>query len=322
MDERISEGDSQQNELIKKKKRVEMEVNELKKNVEEVGSKLNKSESECKSKENQISKLQDEMAQQDEMIARFQKDKKRLEEVNMKTLEALQSEEDKSRQLTKIKSKLESTCDELEDNLERERKGRSDVDRLRRKLEIDLKQSQTATDEIDSIRKDLEAAVKRKDTEIVSLSVKWDDEHDLLCQSQKKVKELQNRSVEIEEEVDIERQGRVRAEKQRADLSRELDELNQKLEEAGGVTFAQIELNKKREAELAKLRIDLEEANCQHETSSAQLKKKHQDAVNEMGLQIETLQKLKVKLEKEKHHFKNELDEVCIIFIIFCVLSL
>lgn len=235
----------------------------------------------------------------------FQKDKKRLEEVNIKTLEALTSEEDKSRQLTKIKSKLESTCDELEENLERERKGRSDIDRVRRKLETDLKQSQCVVDELDSMRKDLEAAVKRKDLEIVALSVKWDDEHELLCQSQKKVKELHNRTVEIEEEVDIERQGRVRADKQRADLSRELDELNQKLEEAGGVTYAQVELNKKREAELAKLRIDLEEANVQHETSAAQLKKKHQDAVGEMGMQIETLQKMKGKLEKEKHFFKG-----------------
>ena len=104
--------------------------------------------------------------------------------------------------------------------------------------------------------------------------------------------------VEVEEETDMERQSRVRVEKQRSDLTRELDELNQKLEEAGGVTFAQAELNKKREAELAKLRMDLEEANVQHETSSAQIKKKHQDAINEMGVQLDLLQKSKMKIEK------------------------
>jgi hypothetical protein len=38
--------------------------------------------------------------------------------------------------------------------------------------------------------------------------------------------------------------------------------------------------NKKRESELAKLRRDLEEANLQHEATAAQLRKKHQDAVN------------------------------------------
>jgi len=85
------------------------------------------------------------------------------------------------------------------------------------------------------------------------------------------------------------------AEKQRADLARELEELGERLEEAGGATSAQIELNKKREAELAKLRRDLEEANIQHEGTLANLRKKHNDAVAEMGEQIDQLNKLKAK---------------------------
>jgi hypothetical protein len=109
------------------------------------------------------------------------------------------------------------------------------------------------------------------------------------------LKELQQRLDESQEEIEQERQGKSKAEKQRADLSRELDELNERLEEAGGATTAQLDLNKKREAELAKLRRDLEEANLQHEATAAQLRKKHQDAVNEMGEQIDLLQKAKNK---------------------------
>ena len=71
--------------------------------------------------------------------------------------------------------------------------------------------------------------------------------------------------------------------------------LNEKLEEAGGFSNAQLELNKKREAELAKLRRELEEANLQHELTVQQLKKKHQDAVVEMSEQIDQLQKSKNK---------------------------
>lgn len=87
----------------------------------------------------------------------------------------------------------------------------------------------------------------------------------------------------------------AQAEKQRSDLARELEELGERLEEAGGATSAQIELNKKREAELAKLRRDLEEANIQHEGTLANLRKKHNDAVAEMGEQIDQLNKLKAK---------------------------
>jgi SMC interacting uncharacterized protein involved in chromosome segregation len=101
--------------------------------------------------------------------------------------------------------------------------------------------------------------------------------------------------AESEEETECERQAKMRAEKQRGDLARELAELNERLEEAGGVTAVQIELNKKREAELAKLRQDLETANAQHEASAAQLRKKNQEAVNELSIQIEALMKNKNK---------------------------
>lgn len=87
----------------------------------------------------------------------------------------------------------------------------------------------------------------------------------------------------------------MQAEKQRADLARELEELGERLEEAGGATAAQIELNKKREAELSKLRRDLEESNIQHESVLANLRKKHNDAVSEMSEQIDQLNKMKAK---------------------------
>lgn len=71
--------------------------------------------------------------------------------------------------------------------------------------------------------------------------------------------------------------------------------MGERLEEAGGATSAQIELNKKREAEMSKLRRDLEESNIQHESTLANLRKKHNDAVSEMGEQIDQLNKLKAK---------------------------
>jgi len=99
-------------------------------------------------------------------------------------------------------------------------------------------------------------------------------------------------------------------EKQRADLARELEEISERLEEAGGATSAQIEMNKKREAEFQKLRRDLEEATLQHEATAATLRKKQADSVAELGEQIDNLQRVKQKLEKEKSELKLELDDV------------
>jgi hypothetical protein len=75
-----------------------------------------------------------------------------------------------------------------------------------------------------------------------------------------------------------------------------LEELNAKLEEAGGVSAAQAEITKKRETELVKLKRDLEDANLQHETNAQQLKQKSQTALAELVEQIDQLQKAKNKL--------------------------
>lgn len=71
--------------------------------------------------------------------------------------------------------------------------------------------------------------------------------------------------------------------------------MNAKLEEAGGASAAQVEITKKREAELAKLKRDLEDANLQHETNAQQLKQKSQQAAAELAEQIDQLQKAKNK---------------------------
>ena len=57
----------------------------------------------------------------------------------------------------------------------------------------------------------------------------------------------------------------------------------------------QVEANKRREAELQKLRRDLDEAHAQNEAQVSALRKKQQDTINEMSEQLEALQKMKQK---------------------------
>merc|ERR1712088_724220 len=138
---------------------------------------------------------------------------------------------------------------------------------------------------------------------------KLEDEQNIVGKSQKSVKECQGRVEELEEELEAERQPRSKAERQRSDLAREIDDLGERLDEAGGATSAQVELNKKREAEVNKLRKDLEEANIQHESVLMNLKKKHQDAIQEMSEQIDQLTKMKSKIEKDKSKINAEIQD-------------
>lgn len=110
--------------------------------------------------------------------------------------------------------------------------------------------------------------------------------------------------------MESERAARAKIEKQRAELSRELEDISERLEEAGGASAVQVEMNKKRESEFHKIRRDLEEANLQHESVVAALRKKQADGMAELGEQIENLQRVKQKLEKEKTELKMEVDDM------------
>merc|ERR1712121_65625 len=158
--------------------------------------------------------------------------------------------------------------------------------------------------------KELEAAIMRKDNEIGGLASKLDDEQGLVGKVQKYVKELQGRIEEMEEELEAERQARAKAERQRSDLAREMESLGERLNEASGATSAQIELNKKRESEVTKLRKDLEECVIQHEATLVSLKKKQADSISEMSEQMDQLNKMKAKVTKDCGQIMNEIGDV------------
>ncbi|KAK0134633.1 Myosin heavy chain, skeletal muscle [Merluccius polli] len=246
----------------------------------------------------------------DESVAKLTKEKKALQESHQQTLDDLQAEEDKVNTLTKAKTKLEQQVDDLEGSLEQEKKLRMDLERAKRKLEGDLKLAQESIMDLENDKQQSDEKIKKKDFETSQLLSKIEDEQSLGAQLQKKIKELQARIEELEEEIEAERAARAKVEKQRADLSRELEEISERLEEAGGATSAQIEMNKKREAEFQKLRRDLEESTLQHEATAAALRKKQADSVAELGEQIDNLQRVKQKLEKEKSEYKMEIDDL------------
>ncbi|XP_043912237.1 myosin-4 [Protopterus annectens] len=308
--ERLEDEEEANAELTAKKRKLEDECSELKKDIDDLELTLAKVEKEKHATENKVKNLTEEMTTLEESIVKLTKEKKALQEAHQQTLDDLQAEEDKVNTLTKAKTKLEQQVDDLEGSLEQEKKLRMDLERAKRKLEGDLKLSQESLMDLENDRQQQEEKLKKKEFEISQLQSRIEDEQALGSQLQKKIKELQARIEELEEEIEAERAARAKSEKQRADYARELEEISERLEEAGGATSVQIEMNKKREAEFLKLRRDLEEATLQHEATAAALRKKHADSVAELGEQVDNLQRVKQKLEKEKSELKMEIDDL------------
>merc|ERR1712042_291658 len=281
----------------------------VRKDIEDIELAITKVEQEKTNRDHTIKTLNDEIGEQGEVINKLNKEKKPIAETQAKSSEDLVVAEEKVSHLNSIKGKLEATLDELEGALDKEKRGRGNLEKERRKVEGELKMTQDLVAELERAKKEIEGSIARKEKDIGGLASKLDDEQSLVAKMQKNIKEAQGRVEELEEELEAERQARAKAERQRSDLAREIEQLGERLDEAGGATHAQIELNKKREAEVGKLRKDIEETNIQQESILGNLKRKHQDAIQEMTEQIDQLQKMKSNIDKDKSHIINEIND-------------
>merc|ERR1712223_1448349 len=282
-------------------------VGVVKKEIEDIELAIAKVELEKGNRDHTIKVLQDEIAEQDEVINKLNKEKKHIAENQAKSNDDMISANEKVDHLASVKSKLESTLGELESSLDKEKKARASLEKQKRKVEGDLKMAQDGVAELERSKRDLEVVIGNKDKNNAQLAAKLDDEQNLVAKAQKGIKEIQGRVEAMEEELEAERQARAKAERQRSDLAGEIDQLGERLDEASGATTAQVELNKKREAEVAKLRKDVEEANIQQESVLSNLKRKQGDASAEMTEQIDALGKMKSKIEKDKVLIMNEI---------------
>merc|ERR1712045_922146 len=231
------------------------------------------------------------------------------QESRQKTEEDIQTMEDRCNHLSRVKAKLEQSLDEAEDSLEREKKSKGDVEKLKRKIEGDLKLTQETISDLERVKQELNQSVQRKEKESAAIAAKIEDEATLGSKYSKQTKELQARLEELDEELAIERANRAKAEKSRTILKKDIEDLGSRLEEAGADTATQVELNKKREAELARLKGELEEINIAHEGTLAALRQKHNNTMVELGEQIDNLSANKVKAEKDKAGMERDLQE-------------
>merc|ERR1719430_2375945 len=125
---------------------------------------------------------------------------------------------------------------------------------------------------LERVKTELNQSVARKEKEYQAVSAKIEDEGTLGNKYQKQIKELQAR-----------------------------------LEEVGANTSTQVELNKKREAELARIKVELDELNISHEGLLAGMRMKHNNTMSDMGEQIDGLNGAKVKAEKDKAGMERDL---------------
>ena len=95
-----------------------------------------------------------------------------------------------------------------------------------------------------------------------------------------------------------------------SDVQVQVISLSERLTEAEGGAESQLDINRKREAEMAKLRKLLEEVHTESEQQIHTLRTKHQTSMMELQEQIERMSRDKEKVVKEKGVMKTEISEL------------
>uniref|UniRef100_A0A673CF94 Myosin-7-like n=1 Tax=Sphaeramia orbicularis TaxID=375764 RepID=A0A673CF94_9TELE len=277
--------------LIKSKIQLEAKVKELSERLEDEEEMNAELTAKKRKLEDESSELKKDIDDLELTLAKVEKEKHATENKVKNLTEEMAALDEIIAKLTKEKKALQEAHQQTLDDLQSEEDKVNCLTKAKVKLEQQVDDLEGSLEQEKKVRMDLERAKRKLEGDL-------------------KLSQENARIEELEEELEAERAARAKVEKQRADLARELEEISERLEEAGGATAAQIEMNKKREAEFQKVRRDLEEATLQHEATAAALRKKNADSVADLGEQIDNLQRVKQKLEKEKSELRLELDDV------------
>jgi len=288
-------------------KKQKQEMDELSAKIDEGRELASKLEAEKTSRDRQIDALNEDIASQDEAIAKVNKEKKGVEENLAERSEQLAATEDKLSKLNKEKNKVDGVLKETEFNLQKEKDSKAKVEKEKRRLDADLKETR---DKLGSTEEDLAAAkdtIVKRDKSIRELEEVREGLEGTIKQLQKKIADLLARIEELEEELEAERKAKLKSELAGKDLESQLEELNESLLVSGDATAAQVDVSKKKDVEIGRLRKEVEEATAAGEEALSSAKSKAAAALAEAQDEVEAVKKAKAKSDKDKSAVAAEL---------------
>merc|ERR1711992_313931 len=285
----LKSGGSAVQDIIDKTVRIEGQAADVQKELDGVNARIKGEKAQKVALEGQIQKI-------NSTVAQLEGDVKNLEGV---LASAEQDRANKDDQIRTLKDEIAHQGDMIT-KLSKEKRNVGDS---RQKTEEDIQAAEDKCNHLSRVKGKLEQALDEAEDALErEKKVKGDVEKSKrkLEGDLKLTQEAISRIEELEEELNVERGNRAKAEKSRTMLKKDIEDISSRLEEAGSNTATQVELNKKREGELARLKAELEELNIAQEGTLAALRMKHNNTMADLGEQIDSLNGSKVKSEKDK----------------------
>ncbi|XP_062507434.1 myosin-11-like isoform X2 [Corticium candelabrum] len=314
---RLEEEEEKTAKLAEEKQQKEIQIQELEDTVEEEESAKQKIQLEKNQLESRVKNLEADLVSQEDSNSKLSKERKLLEEKLTEMRVALSSEEDKAKNLTKVKNKQEQTIADLEARLKRAEELCQKLEKEKRALEAENRDLKEQLENAKQQISQLQMTLGKRDTEVTATLQRLDEESAARVSLDKERRELQSQIQELQEDLESERNQRTRAERSKRELGQELESLRDELSETTNLTEVQKAQQGKREAELDAVKKTLEEEMVSHEQAMADIRHKHQQAVDELTEQLDSskksadaFKKAKSKLESDKASLVQQMDNI------------
>ncbi|KAM6113871.1 LOW QUALITY PROTEIN: myosin-11 [Pterocles gutturalis] len=306
MEARIEEEEERSQQLqAEKKKNATGKCWDLEEQLEEEEAARQKLQLEKVTADGKIKKMEDDILIMEDQNNKLTKVSvgKLLEERISDLTTNLAEEEEKAKNLTKLKNKHESMISELEVRLKKEEKNRQELEKIKRKLDGEASDLHEQIAELQAQIADLKAQLAKKEEELQAAR-QLEDETSQKNNALKKIRELESHISDLQEDLESERAARNKAEKQKRDLGEELEALKTELEDTLDTTATQQEL-RATEQEVTVLKRALEEETRTHEAQVQEMRQKPQ-AVEELTEQLSNLKRAKANLDKTKQTLEKD----------------
>ncbi|KAI6177641.1 hypothetical protein M3Y97_00930000 [Aphelenchoides bicaudatus] len=218
-----------------------------------------------------LNTMQLELAKQQDLNAQLVRQRKDNESAHRDHIDEMEQLRVRCDRLEDQRNKQAEELESCEMRLHAEKRQKEETLKEKRKLEAECKQ---LTDKLTLLQGDFKNSdqdCRRLEQEIGQWRKRAHDDANLISKLQANIRQLIQRIEDLENELELEQRGRVRAEKLKTEAQNELGELHERIAETNGQLEVQLHLNKSRAQELSTLQRELESKNLSHETNISDL---------------------------------------------------
>ncbi|CAF3703620.1 unnamed protein product [Adineta steineri] len=309
MEQRLRESIDQINHWGTERKQFDQRIHDLTDQLEEEEQTRQKLQIERVQLEGKIKNLEDIVARQQNEFAKVQKERKFLEDKLQEIGHLRQDEEEKLKNLLRIKTKQESHCNDLEERLKREME-------LRQKLECEIRrlegENQIIRDQLQDRlhdNSDLQGQLQRTRDELKKAITDIEGDAATKAAFQKQIRDFQSKLDDLQADMEGERESRKRLEREKRGLIDEIESLRHEILDTTDISHEMLEREKKREEELSTLKRLLDQAHKDREITAADLRSKHAKEIDELTTHLETTKKQLQTFSKDRQTFQNDIKD-------------